>query len=134
METFQIPEQKHTPRILLDPISGIFEMEGISLPEDIFAFYEPVLKWLDDYIAYIRKFEHQHIYPPPKVTFKLNYYNSGSVRMITSILQKLRMITDFQPETLIEWYYEEEDLHILENGKDLAELTGLTFQFKPLKD
>lgn len=134
METFQIPEQKHTPRILLDPASGIFEIEGISLPEDIFAFYEPVLKWLDGYIAYIRNVANHGVYPPPKVTFKLNYYNSGSVRMITSILQKLRMITDIQPQTMIDWYYEEEDLHILENGKDLAELTGLTFEFKVLKD
>ena len=134
MEILQIPEKNHTPRILLDPGSGIFEFEGISLPEDLFAFYTPVLNWLDAYIAAIRKPENQSSYPSPKVSFKMTYYNSGSVRMLIFILQKLKMIADIQTETVIDWYYEEEDLHILENGKDLAELTGVTFQFKVLKD
>ncbi len=134
MEILQIPEKNHTPRVLLDPDSGIFEFEGISLPEDLFAFYMPVLEWLDTYIAAIRKDENQSSYPSPKVTFKLNYYNSGSVRMLIFILQKMKMIVDIQTETVIDWYYEEEDLHILENGKDLADLTGVTFQYKVLRD
>lgn len=134
MEILQIPEKNHTPRVFLDPDSGIFEFEGISLPEDLFAFYMPVLEWLDTYIVAIRKVENQSSYPSPKVTFKLNYYNSGSVRMLIFILQKMKMIVDIQTETVIDWYYEEEDLHILENGKDLADLTGVTFQFKVLKD
>lgn len=134
MEILQIPEKNHTPRILLDPDAGIFEFEGISLPEDIFAFYMPVLEWFDNYIATIRKLENQSSYPSPKVTFKMTYYNSGSVRMLIFILQKLKMIVDIQTETVIDWYYEEEDLHIFENGKDLADLTGVTFQFKVLKD
>ena len=134
MEILQIPEKNHTPRVLLDPDAGIFEFEGISLPEDIFAFYMPVLEWFDNYIATIRKLENQSSYPSPKVTFKMTYYNSGSVRMLIFILQKLKMIVDIQTETVIDWYYEEEDLHILENGKDLADLTGVTFQFKILKD
>lgn len=134
MEILQIPEKNHTPRVLLDPDAGIFEFEGISLPEDIFAFYMPVLEWFDNYIATIRKLENQSSYPSPKVTFKMTYYNSGSVRMLIFILQKLKMIVDIQTETVIDWYYEEEDLHILENGKDLADLTGVTFQFKVLKD
>lgn len=134
MEILQIPEKNHTPRVLLDPDAGIFEFEGISLPEDLFAFYMPVLEWMDAYIATIRKIENQSSYPSPKVTFKMTYYNSGSVRMLIFILQKLKMIVDIQTDTVIDWYYEEEDLHILENGKDLAELTGVTFQFKVLKD
>ena len=134
MEILQIPEKNHTPRVLLDPNAGIFEFEGISLPEDLFAFYMPVLEWFDNYIATIRKIENQSAYPSPKVTFKMTYYNSGSVRMLIFILQKLKMIVDIQTETVIDWYYEEEDLHILENGKDLADLTGVTFQFKVLKD
>ena len=134
MEILQIPEKNHTPSVLLDPHSGIFEFEGISLPEDLFAFYMPVLEWLDAYLAAIRKVENQSSYPSPKVAFKMSYYNSGSVRMLIFILQKLKMIVDIQTETVIDWYYEEEDLHILENGKDLADLTGVTFQFKVLKD
>ncbi len=134
METLQIPEKNHTPRILLDPDAGIFEFEGISLPEDLFAFYMPVLEWLDAYLAAIKKLENQYTFTHPKITFKLAYYNSGSVRMLIFILQKLKMISDILTDTVIDWYYEEEDLHILENGKDLAELTGVTFQFKVLKD
>ncbi len=134
MEILQIPEKDHTPRVLLDPNAGIFEFEGISLPEDLSAFYKPVLEWFDKYISTIRKIENQSAFPSPKVTFKMTYYNSGSVRMLIFILQKLKMIVDIQTETVIDWYYEEEDLHILENGKDLADLTGVTFQFKVLKD
>jgi hypothetical protein len=134
MEVLQIPENNHTPRILLDPFNGIFEFQGISLPEDLFAFYMPVLQWLDDYLAAIRKIENQLTLPSPKVSFKMTYYNSGSVRMLIHILQKLKMISDIQSEMVIDWYYEKEDEHILDNGKDLAELTGVTFRFKVLKD
>ncbi len=66
MEILQIAEKNHTPRILLDPESGIFEFEGISLPEDLFAFYMPVLEWFDTYITTIRKEENQSAYPISK--------------------------------------------------------------------
>ena len=102
MEILQIPERNHTPRVLLDPQSGIFEFEGISLPEDLFAFYMPVLDWLDTYIAAIRKLENHSAFPTPKVTFKMTYYNSGSVRMLIFILQKLKMISDIQNDTVID--------------------------------
>jgi len=66
MEILQISEKNHTPRVLLDPNAGIFEFEGISLPEDLFAFYMPVLEWFDKYIATIRKIENHSAFPPPK--------------------------------------------------------------------
>jgi hypothetical protein len=29
----------------------------------------------------------------------------------------------------VEWYYERDDIHLFDNGKELEELTGLIFNF-----
>jgi hypothetical protein len=39
-----------TPQIELDPFTGDFIFSGKSIPENAAKVYEPVLKWVSEYI------------------------------------------------------------------------------------
>ena len=49
METIKIMGTDDTPTVILDAENDIFEISGRSLPEDVTAFYDPILNWLDEY-------------------------------------------------------------------------------------
>ncbi len=49
MEVIKIKGSDDTPNVILDAANGIFEISGRSLPEDVAAFYEPIIDWLDEY-------------------------------------------------------------------------------------
>lgn len=118
---------KYTPRINFDPVVGKFEMTGVSLPENVTAFYEPVLDWLYKYnesLTSLSALDQRDM----KFAFKLNYYNSGSVRYIISILELLKKINDKTPVE-VEWFYDKDDILLYENGKELEVLSGLKFDF-----
>ena len=74
MEVIKIKGTDDTPTIILDKESGIFEISGRSLPEDVTTFYEPVLNWLDEY--------QEEANPKTVFAFKLVYFNTASSKLI----------------------------------------------------
>ena len=130
MNQLYLESTKYTPGINFDPGAGKFEITGVSLPENVMAFYEPILEWLykySDTLTTIIDPDH----PDIKFAFKLNYYNSGSVRYIISILDALKKINDRIP-VKVEWFYDKDDILLFENGKELEVLSGLKFNFVEL--
>jgi len=131
MNNLYLEPTQYTPGISFEPDKGKFEISGISLPENVLDFYTPVLDWLD-------KFEKSLVTDPvstPAIlqfSFRLCYYNSGSVRFLISILQIIKRLCD-HAKVRVEWFYEKDDIHLYDNGKELEELTGLTFQFIELE-
>jgi hypothetical protein len=124
MDKFDVKQGKHTPKILLDPDQMIFNISGSSLPEDVEAFYQPVINWLDQFIENVSS-DNKSL----DVSVKFNYYNSGSMRYIAEIFKRIRAIHTKGVQTLITWHYEEEDELLKEAGEDLADVTGLNFKF-----
>jgi hypothetical protein len=127
MNQLYLESTKYTPAINFDPGAGKFEISGVSLPENVVAFFEPVLEWLDKY-SEILSSGMGHENSDIRFAFKLSYYNSGSVRYIISMLETLKKINNFRP-VKIEWFYDKDDVLLLENGKELEVLSGLKFYF-----
>ena len=50
MEIFELDAKNHTPYIKLDHTTGIMELKGRSTPENSVEFYDPVNKWLIQFI------------------------------------------------------------------------------------
>lgn len=118
MQIINLEGTEDTPKIILDQTNGIFEISGRSLPEDTAEFYKPVLQWLDAYASA----------PKPKTnfTFKLEYFNTASSKLILDILSKLESI----PGTAVSWYFHEDDEDMEEAGTEFSELVELPFEFK----
>lgn len=117
MEKLFIEGAEDTPKIVLDPENGIFEISGRSLPEDVREFYAPVLSWLDQLAeATSGKIE---------FLFKLEYFNTASSKLILDILLKLDDIYSEGTAMEVKWYYFEMDEDLMEAGEEYAELVEI---------
>ena len=63
MKKLQILPKKDSPEVVFDPQSGNFSIVGISHPENISNFFDPVMKWLDEYLIEINKSSSANIKP-----------------------------------------------------------------------
>ncbi len=130
MESLNLDPSGYTPGIRFSPAQGKFEITGISLPENVIDFYGPVLEWMDryesEYIAEAVMEGRSEL----DLIFRLEYYNSGTIRYLISILNKAKRFNDRGMVVSVYWYYDEDDEHLLESGREMADLTGLPFQFK----
>jgi hypothetical protein len=109
-----------TPRIMLNKRDGIFELAGRSILEDTSSFYDSVMEWLNDYA----------LQPNPSTvfTFKLNYFNSSTSKVIYSMLNVLKDIKGAK----VEWCYHKNDDDILEAGQEFEEELEMAFNYKQL--
>ena len=129
MESFIRDASTYTPAIHFTPALKVFELKGVSLPENVIDFYTPVLEWLD-------KFEDEYLEPALtdsnehlNLVFKLSYYNSGTIRYLIAILNKMKRFMEKGLAVTIEWFYEKDDEHLLDSGKELSELTEIPFNY-----
>jgi hypothetical protein len=120
MENIKIAGTEDTPSVTLDTGSQLFEISGRSLPEDVAAFYNPVLDWLDKYAAS----------PLGKTVFnfKLTYFNTASSKMILDVMMKLESLHEAGKEVLVKWFYPEDDEDMKEAGAEYADIVDIPFE------
>lgn len=120
MNTIKIMGTDDTPTVILDADNEIFEISGRSLPEDVTAFYEPLVNWLEEYSSS----------PNAKTvfTFKLVYFNTASSKLLLDILMKLEQMHEDGKDVLIRWYYPEDDEDMQEAGEEYAEIVDVPFE------
>jgi hypothetical protein len=120
METIKILGTDDTPTVILDAENDIFEISGRSLPEDVTAFYDPILNWLDEYATS----------PNAKTvfTFKLVYFNTASSKLLLDILMKLEEMHEDDKDILVKWYYPEDDEDMQEAGEEYADIVDVPFE------
>lgn len=107
-----------TPEIDFKP--GILQISGRSIAEDAVAFYQPVIKWIEDYL---KKPE-----PLTRLNLKMEYINSGSNRFIFSIMRMLDEAYSQGHNVIINWYFEEDDDTIKNLGRDFQALVKAPFK------
>jgi len=120
MKKLFIEGTEDTPIINLDPESKVFEISGRSLPENVVAFYQPVLDWLDE-------LESNPI-GDMDFAFKLEYFNTASSKLILDILLKLDDIYNEGNPIKIKWYFLELDSDLEEAGEEYSELVDVPFE------
>ena len=118
MEIINLEGTEDTPKILLDKGNGIFEISGRSLPEDSAEFYQPILDWISAY--------GEDPNPETLFTFKLEYFNTASSKLILDVLSALEDIDG----VAIDWYFHEDDEDMEEAGEEFSELVEIPFEFK----
>ncbi len=131
METFFIEPSEYNPKVHFDPQKKVFEISGTSRPEDVVTFYEPILMKVDKFVSELleensvnelRSFSF-------KLVFNLDYINSASSKYILQIIDTFKRIYKQGIEVNVDWYYDDEDDQILEDGQDLSEVIQIPFNF-----
>jgi len=120
MNSIIIKAADDTPAITLDPASGVFEMKGRSLPEDVVKFYTPVLEWLNEYA---KSPNAQTVFD-----FKLTYFNTASSKIILDIMLKLGEIHEAGKNITIKWHYPSDDEDMEEAGIEYAEIVDIPIE------
>jgi hypothetical protein len=121
MEPLIISEGESTPKIILDKEKNKFEISGISLPEDVFEFYAPVFKWIEEYVKKPNQ--------KTELIIKFNYFNTSSSKIILEILNKLDELKKKGFDVTISWYYLEMDEDMLSTGKEFESMLTIPFTF-----
>ena len=120
MEKLFLEGTEDTPNIILDPENMTFEISGRSLPEDVVTFFQPVMEWLN-------ALESSPI-DGMVFSFKLEYFNTASSKMLLDILMMLETIFENGNDVKVKWYYAEMDEDMQEAGEEYEEMVDLTFE------
>lgn len=120
MEVIKILGTDDTPTVTLDATNDIFEIAGRSLPEDVNAFYAPIVAWMDKY--------NQSPKPKTIFNFKLVYFNTASSKMLLDILMKLEELVKTGKEVVVKWHYSEDDEDMKEAGEEYADIVDVPFE------
>ncbi len=119
MKPLNIEATHDTPLVHFDKYTNHFEITGVSLPANIFEFYNPLLDWLKGYCKNPNQVTH--------LKLKFEYLNTSSTKMILNIISVLELITKKGGEVEIIWYYDFGDLEMKEMGEEFASNCNLPF-------
>lgn len=107
-----------TPMVSFNGTTGVCQIVGESYLEDSFAFYERLMKWINDYF--------DHGANSIQVDFKYSYYNTSTSRAILDILRLLKAHQEDGKSVLVSWHYPNPDYDELKaEAEDYIEETGL---------
>ncbi|MBN2487326.1 MAG: DUF1987 domain-containing protein [Bacteroidales bacterium] len=122
MEKLIIGKTQNTPAVSFDADSGVFSIEGRSIPENPGDFYDPILNWLGGYFKS----------PAEKTIFNvtLDYVNSGSSKYLLGIFRVLKKHYSEGLNIEINWYYEEDDEAIESLGGHYLSILQMPFNMK----
>ena len=111
---------KYTPEVVLNP-EGIIIIRGRSMNENVAEFYKQIENWIDAYICNPADFT--------CVDICLEYLSGVNSMILISILKKISYIKLKHKRFIINWYYEEGDEDILEQGEYISSVLNVPFNF-----
>jgi len=122
MQVIKIEGTDDTPQVTLDanPENPFMEISGRSLPEDVVAFYEPILEWLDEYS--------ENPLEKTILNIKLEYFNTASSKLLLDILLKLEDLNDAGNDVLVRWHFPDDDEDMEEAGEEYEDIVEVPFE------
>ena len=126
METIKIQGTDDTPGIIFDAENKIFQISGRSMPEDVTAFYEPLLMWLEEYSEIA---DGKIIFE-----FKLEYFNTASSKLLLDVLMKLEDMFEDGKGISVKWYFPDDDEDMEEAGEEYADIVDVPIELISYED
>ena len=121
MDALIIKQQNNTIGVTLDKVSKRFVFEGRSLPENTVKFFEPIMKWLEEYKKA----------PAAETLIDMNfiYFNTSSAKIILEVLQEFENVKKEGSKVTVAWHYMEDDYDIKEAGEEYESMLDLPFEY-----
>lgn len=127
MENLYIESTETTPKIIFDLKNRKFELIGISRPEDVIAFYDSINYKINSYVNEVLEKETDFSSFNFNLKFDLTYMNSASSKYILHLLDHFKKIFNKGSNITVDWYYDDVDDQILEDGEDLSDVIKIPF-------
>ena len=114
MDDLKVSATKFTPEISFDYTGRLLVIKGESYPENTSEFFNPVFKWLDDYLT-------ENSQEPTTVNIELYYFNSSSSKVIMDFMDLFEEAASEGKNITINWIYDEDIEEALEFGEEFGE-------------
>jgi hypothetical protein len=134
MDNLIIPATDFTPKVTFLAENGHLDISGISRPEDVAGFYEELLAWLREFEEDILSGGTRYEVGDLSFSFRMSYFNSSSSKCFIQMLRHIKNLMNNGIEVKLDWYYEEGDEKMMEDGEDLAEAVDLEFNYIEMED
>lgn len=121
MERYIYEAGERTPFVHFDP-GGELVISGRSFPKDASIFFDPLLRWMEDYKRAPALKTH--------LTLDLSSFNIGSSKYFLYLIYHLQDLVEEGFHVNIDWVYEEGDEDMFEVGEDYEAMAGIPFGFK----
>jgi len=120
----EIQQEHNKPYIYLDEANCILKIKSESYPEYAEQFYEQILEYIKECLPKVKQ-------NTVTINLAMTLMNSVSEK---SIFQMVKLLTEVN-ELIINWYYEDDDEDMEEEGKTWkALLKNVKFNIHPIKD
>lgn len=119
MNDLHLEKTKDTPGIRYTADGSVLLIEGESYPENAFAFYTPVLEWLDAYLARASSLT---------LRVRVPYMNSSSTKCTFDILDRLEAAHGDGKQVKVVWEFDADNPRAEELAEDFRE--DFTFPFE----
>ncbi len=120
MEHLILNPTNYTPGVNFNYSTGALEITGTATPEDSYNFFQPLIRWFDDYKS-----------KPASTTtliFKMEYFNTSSTVFMLRLMKGAASLDIAGHPVKIKWYYKENDDDCYEAGKDFGTLAKMDIE------
>lgn len=122
MQTITITASERSPDVEFNFEAGLLTLKGESYPEDVAAFYGPLLSALDQWLNAAPTEQ------AVQLDIELVYFNSSSAKALMNLLLLLEKAGAAGRSVVVNWHYASEDDTMQEFGEDFSEdLEHVTF-------
>ncbi|EHQ92040.1 DUF1987 domain-containing protein [Desulfosporosinus youngiae] len=123
MEKLFFESTKATPLIDFDADKRFLILKGQSYPENAFKFYDPVLNWMEGYLAT----------GPSEIRFevRLSYVNTSSSKCMMMLLENLEEAFKRGVSIQLSWYCDMENESEVECAEEFKEDISFPFEIIP---
>ena len=114
MDNLIIEKTVSTPSINFDYNMKKLRISGESFPENAAKFYEPVMKWIKEYLNKIKEEE-------TKVEFEIIYFNSSTSKIFMTIFSLFDEEVERGKNMTVDWIAPEDNDIAIECGEEFKE-------------
>lgn len=126
MRKLIIEQTANSPKVVFDPEKNFFEISGESRPSDVATFYNEILTWFDDYSSYLKTHQSNE---PVVINMDFDYFNSSSAKYILDFCKQVATVRTKRENVMVKWHYEEDDIDMLEVGKEMSKIAKFPFEY-----
>ncbi|HEY5623404.1 MAG TPA: DUF1987 domain-containing protein [Gammaproteobacteria bacterium] len=128
MDNIKIAASERTPEVDFDFQNNVFILRGESYPEDVSAFFGPVVGQFEEHLSALEG-------ATLRFDFEFIYFNSSTAKIVMGLLDKLEESAQNGNKVTVRWLYEEDDENMQELGEEFGEdLEHAEFRLEALSD
>ncbi|NDV18648.1 DUF1987 domain-containing protein [Pseudodesulfovibrio sp. JC047] len=128
MTKYSIQATNSSPSINFDPDDMSFEIKGESYPENCWAFYDPMFRWLEQFFSVTRE-------ERVEINMEILYFNSSSSKTFMDFFEMLDTHAENGRNIVVNWRYHEENESAMECGEEfMGDVEQIKFNLVELTD